>query len=61
MLTFSRRDCIRFIPTLVALGFMPKALFAGELLTLDPIPGHSSHNFKYIYTAVRLTGGNISR
>lgn len=49
MLTLSRRDCIQFVPTLLALSFMPKVLFANELLTHEPTPGHSGHNFKYIY------------
>ena len=46
---FSRRDFVRFLPTAIALGFMPRVLLAAEVGALASIPGHSGANFKYIY------------
>ncbi len=43
----SRRDFVKFVPTLIALGFMPKTLFADTPPAATP--GHSGYNFAYIY------------
>ena len=49
---FSRRDFVKFLPTLIALGFMPKALLAAA--APGATPGHSGYNFKYIYGNEKL-------
>jgi SAM-dependent methyltransferase len=49
---FSRRDFVKFLPTLMALGFMPRALLAAT--AAEATPGHSGYNFKYIYGNEKL-------
>lgn len=49
---FSRRDFVRFLPTLIALGFMPRTLLADS--PPPGTPGHSGFNFRYIYNNEKL-------
>ena len=49
LMEFNRRDFVKFLPTLLALGFMPKVLLAAESHLPKATPGHSGYNFKYIY------------
>ncbi len=51
---FSRRDFVKFLPTLLALGFMPKIALGRTSLLANPIPAHSGYNFKYIYENKKL-------
>jgi len=48
---FTRRDFVKFIPSVLALSFVPKIIWAADLKIF---PGHSGHNFKYIYENEKL-------